>query len=100
MSRLLHASFVLRSFGSLRQVATEFTAQYKVTRVEVRQLIVEDDRAVAECYWEDREEATGTTGKCIQAEDEILIYFLAGKISRWREYINVISSKCSATEVS
>ena len=78
----------------IRQVFTDFTAQYEVTRIEIRQLIVEDDRAVVEWYWEDREKATG---KCNQADDAIVINFKAGKISRWREYIDVTASKCSAT---
>ncbi len=77
----------------IRQVLADFTAQYEVTRIEIRQLIVEDDRAVVEWYWEDREKATG---KCNQADDAIVINFKAGKISRWREYIDVMSSKCSA----
>ena len=79
---------------SIRQVAVDFAAQYEVTKIEIRQLIVEDDRAVVEWYWEDREKATG---KCNQAEDAIVINFRSGKISRWREYIDVTSSKCSST---
>ena len=79
---------------AIRQVSAGFAAQYDVTRVEIRQLIVEDDRAVVEWYWEDREKATG---KCNQADDAIVINFSSGKISRWREYIDVTSSKCSAT---
>ncbi len=78
----------------IRQVSADFASQYEVTRIEIRQLIVEDDRAVVEWYWEDREKATG---KCNQAEDAIIINFRAGKISRWGEYIDVTSSKCSSS---
>ena len=78
----------------IRQVSADFASQYDVTRIEIRQLIVEDNRAVVEWYWEDREKVTG---KCNQAEDAIVINFSAGKISRWREYIDVTSSKCTAT---
>lgn len=79
---------------AIRQASADFFAQYEVTTIEIRQLIVEDDRAVVEWYWEDREKATG---KCSQADDAILINFKEGKISRWREYIDVKSSKCSST---
>ena len=79
---------------AIQQVTADFAAQYEVTRVEIRQLIVEDDRAVVEWYWEDREKATG---KCNQAEDAIVINFRAGKISRWREYIDATSPICQST---
>ena len=78
---------------AIRQVTADFAAQYEVTRIEIRQLIVEDERAAVEWSWEDREKATG---KCNQAEDAIVINFRSGKISRWREYIDVTASKCSS----
>ena len=73
---------------AIEQVAADFFAPYEVIKIEIRQLIVEDNRAVVEWYWEDREKATG---KCNRADDAIVINFKAGKISRWREYIDVRS---------
>ena len=77
----------------IRQVAADFATDYQV-KIEIRRIIVEDDRAVVEWYWSDTEKATG---KCNQADDAIVVDFRAGKISRWREYIDANSSKCSST---
>ena len=76
----------------IRQVAADFATDYQV-KIEIRRIIVEDERAVVEWYWSDTEKATG---KCNQAEDAIVVDFRAGKISRWREYIDATSSKCQS----
>jgi len=76
----------------IRQVAADFATDYEV-KIEIRRIIVEDERAVVEWYWSDTEKATG---KCNQAEDAIVVDFRVGKISRWREYIDATSPKCQS----
>ncbi len=79
--------------AKIRQVAADFAADYEV-KIEIQRTIVEEDRAVVEWHWSDTEKATG---KCNQAEDAIVVDFKAGKISRWREYIDATSPKCQFT---
>ncbi len=76
----------------IRQVAADFATDYEV-KIEIRRIIVEDERAVVEWYWSDTQKATG---KCNQADDAIVVDFRAGKISRWREYIDATSPKCQS----
>ena len=76
----------------IRQVSADFAATYDV-RIEIRQIIVEGDRAVVEWHWEDTEKATG---KCNRADDAIVVDFKSDKFSRWREYIDATSPKCQS----
>ncbi len=78
--------------AKIRQVAADFATNYEV-KIEIRHIIVEGNRAVAEWHWSDQEKATG---KCNQAEDAIVVDFRDGKISRWREYIDATSPKCQS----
>ena len=79
--------------AKIRQVIADFAADYKV-KIAIRSIIVEGNQAVVEWYWSDKEKATG---KCNQAEDAIVVDFRAGKITRWREYIDATSPICQST---
>ena len=79
--------------AKIRQVIADFAADYEV-KITIRSIIVEGNQAVVEWYWSDKEKATG---KCNQAEDAIVVDFRAGKISRWREYIDATSPICQST---
>ena len=78
--------------AKIRQVIADFAADYEV-KIAIRSSIVEGNQAVVEWYWEDKEKATG---KCNQADDAIVVDFRAGKISRWREYIDATSPICQS----
>ena len=73
----------------IRQAAADYAAAYDVLRIDIRQVIQASDQAVVEWRWQEREQATG---KETEAEDAIVINFQAGCITRWREYIDVVSS--------
>ena len=83
-------------FAKIRQVTADFVADYEV-EITIQRIIVEGNQAVVEWNWSDKEKATG---KCNQAEDAIVIDFREGKICRWREYIDVTSSKCQSSTSS
>jgi uncharacterized protein (TIGR02246 family) len=70
---------------AIRQVSASFFSAYSVIKIEIKQIIVEGDRAAVEWYWEDRENATGRNNR---ADDAIVVDFKAGQIVRWREYID------------
>ncbi|MBD2048116.1 nuclear transport factor 2 family protein [Coleofasciculus sp. FACHB-64] len=74
----------------IRQEVTHFAHQYSDVRIEIRQVVVESDRAVVEWYYEDTENATGHRNK---ADDVIVINFKEGQISRWREYFDTETPK-------
>lgn len=70
---------------AIRQVAADFFSTHSVIKIEIKLIIVEDNRAAVEWYWEDREKATGHLN---QADDAIIVDFKDGQIVRWREYID------------
>lgn len=72
----------------IRQAAAAYAAAYDVLRIDIRQVIQANERAVVEWYWQDREKSTGQES---QADDAIVIDFQAGCITRWREYIDAVS---------
>ncbi len=74
----------------IRQEVAHFAQQYSDVRIEIRQIIVDGDRAVVEWYYEDTENTTGRRNK---ADDVIVINFQAGRISRWREYFDTETPK-------
>ena len=76
----------------IHQAAAEYAAAYDVLTIEIHQIIQASDRAVVEWYWQDREKATG---KETRADDAIVIHFHAGRIVRWREYIDAVSPQQS-----
>lgn len=70
--------------AAIRQVAAEFAANSVGVTVEIRRIIVEGNQAVVEWDWED----TDSSGRRNRADDVIVVDFVDGQISRWREYID------------
>lgn len=69
---------------AIRQVAADFAASSSGVTVEIRRIMVEGNQAAVEWYWED----TDSSGRLNRADDVIMIDFVDGRISRWREYID------------
>jgi uncharacterized protein (TIGR02246 family) len=63
----------------------EFAATHRVTHINIRNLVVQSDRAMLEWYWE---EVDRRSGEISRAEDAIAIDFQEQQIQRWREYID------------
>lgn len=72
---------------AIRQVTADFSAEHTVA-IDVHQIIIQDQRAAVEWSWH---ETNRSTGKSSQAEDVIMVDFVAGKVQRWREYIDTQS---------
>jgi uncharacterized protein (TIGR02246 family) len=70
---------------AIRKAAADFATYASIVKIDIRQTIVEGDRAAIEWYWEDTEKASGRRNR---ADDAIIADFTAGKIKRWREYID------------
>ncbi|PSB45457.1 hypothetical protein C7B80_17055 [Cyanosarcina cf. burmensis CCALA 770] len=70
---------------AIRKAAADFATYASNIKIEIRQIIIEGDRAAVEWYWEDTEKASGRRNR---ADDAIIADFVAGKIKRWREYID------------
>lgn len=80
--------------AAIRKAAVDFATYASNVKIDIRQIIIEGDaegaslrdhRAAVEWYWEDTEKATGRRNR---ADDAIIADFVAGKIKRWREYID------------
>ena len=71
--------------AKIREEVASFAQQYSDVKIEIRRIIVEDNQAVVEWYYEDTEKATGLRNK---ADDAIIVDFKDGRISRWREYFD------------
>lgn len=74
---------------AIRQVTADFSAGAAEVNIKIQRTIVEGNQAAVEWQWEDVEQATGQRNR---AEDVIMIDFAAGKIRRWREYIDTQSA--------
>jgi uncharacterized protein (TIGR02246 family) len=70
---------------TIREVAEGFFKSYSNVKVEIKQIIIEGDRAAVEWHWEDREDATSRLNR---ADDAIVVEFKEGQIVRFREYID------------
>jgi len=70
-----------------------FAARHSAVRVEIKRIIVDGNQAVVEWLWEDTEDETGIRHR---AEDAIVVDFVDGRISRWREYIDAQSPAVDA----
>ena len=71
--------------AQIREEVARFAQQYSHVKIDIRRIIVEDNQAAVEWYYEDTETATGLRNK---ADDVIVIDFKDGRISRWREYFD------------
>ncbi len=71
------------------QAFQDFSGSNSVKAIVIRNIVIQDERAMLEWYWEDIETATGKISK---AEDAIAIDFQDGQIQRWREYIDTATN--------
>jgi uncharacterized protein (TIGR02246 family) len=69
---------------AIRQVAADFAASVSEVNIEIRRIMIDGNQAAVEWAWED----TNSSGYRNQADDVIIIDFVDGQISRWREYID------------
>lgn len=67
----------------IRVVMQNFAAAQPQVQIEIRQIVVEGDRAFVEWVWHEQ-----TDQGWKRDEDAIAIDFQDGKITRWREYID------------
>lgn len=74
-----------RGQAKIREEVTRFTQQYSDVKIDIRRIIIEDNQAAVEWYYEDTEKATGFRNK---VDDVIVVDFKDGRISRWREYFD------------
>jgi uncharacterized protein (TIGR02246 family) len=70
--------------AAIRQVAADFAANTPQVTITIHRLLVEGSQAAVEWHWEE----TDATGQRHRADDVIMVTCVAGKISRWREYID------------
>jgi uncharacterized protein (TIGR02246 family) len=70
---------------AIRKVAADFASVHSEVKINVRRIMIVENQAVVEWHWQDKENATGRRS---QADDAIVIDFKAGRIGRWREYID------------
>ncbi|WP_414542805.1 nuclear transport factor 2 family protein [Nostoc sp. CCY0012] len=69
----------------IREELSDFSQQYSDVKIDIHRMIIQDDQAAVEWYYEDTEKATGHRNK---ADDVIVVDFQDGLISRWREYFD------------
>lgn len=74
-----------RGRTKIREEVSRFAQQYTDVNIDIRRIIVEDNQAAVEWYYEDTEKATGLRNK---ADDVVIVDFKDGRISRWREYFD------------
>lgn len=74
-----------RGQAKIREEVTRFAQQYSDVKIDIRRIIIEDNQAAVEWYYEDTEKATGLRNK---VDDVIVVDFKDGRISRWREYFD------------
>lgn len=69
----------------IRRAVSRFAQDYSNVKIDIRQVIIEGNRAAVEWSYEDVEIATGKRNK---ADDAIIIEVRDGHISYWREYFD------------
>lgn len=70
---------------AIRQVAADFAAGATDVTITIHRILIDGAQAAVEWHWEDTEKATGRRNR---ADDVIMVDFVDGQISRWREYID------------
>lgn len=73
---------------AIRQAVTEFAAAYTEVRINIRRISLAHEQAMVEWHWQETEKATGKTSS---ADNAIVVDLQAGKIRRWREFIDTQS---------
>ena len=71
--------------AEIRKAADDFASTHSEVEISIRRIIIEENQAVVEWHWQDKENATNCR---TQADDAIVVDFKDGQISRWREYID------------
>ncbi|WP_225225564.1 nuclear transport factor 2 family protein [Komarekiella delphini-convector] len=71
--------------AKIREEITHFAQQYSDVKIDIKRIIVENNQAAVEWYYEDTHKATGRRNK---ADDVIFVDFKNGLINRWREYFD------------
>lgn len=79
---------VCRGPEAILEAFQAYITTHEVNTIELRNLVVQGNRALLEWYWEDTDLSTGQTSR---AEDAIAIDLRGGRIQRWREYIDAVS---------
>jgi uncharacterized protein (TIGR02246 family) len=71
--------------AALRKAVVDYGAAYTNVKIEIRRVLIEDNQALVEWYWQAQEKATGRIDK---ADDAIVVDVQDQRIARWREYID------------
>jgi uncharacterized protein (TIGR02246 family) len=67
----------------IASITADYLANCENIQIDIKNIIVEENRAVVEWVWRDRKREDGREN-C--AENAISLTFMDGKIARWREY--------------
>lgn len=73
----------------IRAAIAQFTEHHTDVVIDIKQIIIEGDRAAVEWHYEDTEIATGQRQK---SDDAIMVNVKAGRIHRWREFFDLKTS--------
>lgn len=71
--------------ANIRKEIARFAEAHTDVLIEIKQILIEGDRAAVEWYYEDTEVATGQRNR---SDDVILVDFKQGQIYRWREFFD------------
>jgi uncharacterized protein (TIGR02246 family) len=71
--------------AAIRQAVSDFTSLSLEISIEIKRILIDGEQAAVEWDWEDADPKTGQRNR---ADDVVMVDFVAGKISRWREYID------------
>ena len=78
------AGFRFEGMQSIEKAARDYFKDFHQTEVEIKRIIIEDNKGAVEWDWRDRNRKTNKEGF---AEDAIVFELAEGKIVYWREYI-------------
>ena len=77
--------FTFNGAKGIQKAASDYFRQFEATKVDIKRVIIEDNKGAVEWDWSDRNRKTG---KPSAAEDAIVFELNDdGKIIYWREYI-------------
>ena len=78
------AGFRFKGKQAIEKAALDYFKDFHQTEVEIKRIVIEDNKGAVEWDWRDRNRNTDKTGF---AEDAIVFELAEGKITYWREYI-------------
>lgn len=76
----------LRGQAAIRKLTADVSAKLTDVTIEIRRIILDEDQAAVEWYWEDTNPETGQRNR---ADDVVVIDFIENRIKKWREYIDI-----------